>query len=117
MEIETQLSRYYCVGLSGSVDLCSLLGTGIPWNKNVANKEDEEIINYSPLVREIKKLHQISAKVVLLVVGCFGVVSCRLEHYLKELGIPDVLSGMQISAVVETTHILQRILGVGCIKT
>ena len=83
----------------------------VPWNKNVVRKEDEKINNYSPLVKEITKLHQVSAKVVLLVVGCLGVVSCRLEQYLKELGIPDVLGGMQTSAVVGTTQIVQKILG------
>ena len=83
----------------------------VPWDKNVVSKEDEKINNYSPLVKEITKLHQVSAKVVPLVVGCFGVVSCRLEQYLKELGIPDVLGGMQTSAVVATTQILQKLLG------
>ena len=75
------------------------------------SKEDEKINNYSPLVKEITKLHQVSAKVVPLVVGCLGVVSCWLEQYLKELDIPDVLGGMQTSAVVATTQILQKILG------
>ena len=83
----------------------------VPWDKNVVSKEDEKIYNYSPLVKEITKLHRVSAKVVPLVVGCLGVVSCRLEQYLKELGIPDVLGGMQTSAVVGTTQILQKILG------
>ena len=85
----------------------------VPWDKNVVSKEDEKINNYSPLVKEITKLHRISAKVVSLVVGCLGVVSCRLamEQYLKELGIPDVWGGMQTSAVVGTTQILQKILG------
>ena len=32
-------------------------------------------------------------------------MSCRLEQYLKKLGIPDVLGGMQTSAVVGTTQI------------
>ena len=75
----------------------------VPWDKNVVSREDEKITNYSPLVKEITKLHRVSAKVVPLVVGCLGVVSCRLEQYLRELGIPDVLGGMQTSAIVGTT--------------
>ena len=73
------------------------------------SKEDEKINNYSALVKEITELHLVSAKGVPLVVGCLSVVSCRLEQYLKELGIPDVLGGMQTSAVVGTTQILQKI--------
>ena len=81
----------------------------VPWDKNVVSKEDEKINNYSALVKEITELHLVSAKGVPLVVGCLSVVSCRLEQYLKELGIPDVLGGMQTSAVVGTTQILQKI--------
>ena len=43
-------------------------------------------------------------------VGCLGVVLCRLEQY-KELGIPDVLGRMHTSAVVGTTQILQETFG------
>ena len=64
----------------------------VPWDKNVVSKEDEKINNYSLLVKEITKLHRVSAKVVPLVVGCLGVVSCRLEQYLKELAIPDLFN-------------------------
>ena len=40
----------------------------VPWDKNVLSKENEKINNYSPLVKEITKLHRISAKVAPLVV-------------------------------------------------
>ena len=46
----------------------------VPMDKNVS-KEDEKISNYSPLIKEITKLHRVSAKVVPLVVGCLSVVS------------------------------------------
>ena len=82
----------------------------LPWDKNVVSKEDEKINHYSPLVKEITKLHIVSAKVVPFVVVCLGVVSCRLEKYLKELCIPEVLGGMQTSAVVGTTQVLQNTL-------
>ena len=62
------------------------------------SKEDEKINTYSPLVNEITKLHRGLAKVITLVGGCLGVVSCRLEQYLKDLDITDALGGMQTSA-------------------
>ena len=40
---------------------------------------------------------------VLLVVGCLGVVCGRFEHFLKDRGIPEVLRGMHASAVIGTT--------------
>ena len=39
-------------------------------------------------------MHRMLAKIVLLVVGCLGVLSGWLEGCLKDLGIPDVLKGM-----------------------
>ncbi len=56
------------------------------------------------------KMHQVSTKVIPLVVGCLGVVSSWIEGYLNDLGIPDVLGGMQTSAVIGTTLILQKVL-------
>ena len=34
----------------------------------------------------------------------------RLESGLKELGIPDVLGGLQTSAIIGTTNILRKVL-------
>lgn len=45
-----------------------------------------------------------------LVVGTLGVESCQLEGFSKDLRIPDVLGGMQLSAVIGTTLILQKML-------
>ena len=73
-------------------------------------KEEEKIAKYSPLAKEIRKMHRVSTKVVPLVVGSLGIVSSNLGGYLKDLGIPDVLGGMQTSAVIGTTLILQRVL-------
>ena len=48
---------------------------------------------------------------MLLVVGCLGVVSNGLEGLLKDLEIPVVLGEMKASAVIGTTLILQKTLG------
>ena len=82
----------------------------VPWDRNIQLKEDEKIERYSPLAKEIRKMHGVSTSVVPLVIGSLGVVSSRLEGFLKELGIPDVVGGMQASAVIGTTLILQKVL-------
>ena len=33
-------------------------------------------------------------------VGCLGVVSSRIEGYLKDLGIPDVLGGADLPVLL-----------------
>ena len=82
----------------------------VPWDKNVRVKEDEKITNYSPLAQQVRKLHRVSTKIVPVVVGCLGIVTDRLTGYLDDLGIPDVLGGLQTSALIGTSLILRKVL-------
>ena len=52
----------------------------------------------------------VATRVIPIVVGALGVVTNRLGRYLKELGIPDVLGGLQTSAIVGTANILRKTL-------
>jgi len=81
----------------------------VPCDTNVTAKEEEKILKYSPLAHQVRRLHRVSTSVVPVVVGCLGVVTKRLEKGLKELGIPDVLGGLQTSAIIETTNILRKV--------
>ena len=47
---------------------------------------------------------------IIVVVGSLGVVSKRLAGHLKDLEIPDVLGGLQTSAIIGTTIILRKVL-------
>ena len=73
-------------------------------------KEDEKIAKYSPLALEVRRVHGVATKVVPIVVGALGVVSKRLVGFLKDLDVPDVLGGLQTSALVGTTNILRKVL-------
>ena len=82
----------------------------VPWDRNVVAKEDEKIAKYSPLALEVRRVHGVATKVVPIVVGALGVVSKRLVGFLKDLDVPDVLGGLQTSALVGTTNILRKVL-------
>ena len=45
-----------------------------------------------------------------IVVGAFGMIPERLPGYLKELGIPDVVGGLQKTALLGTQRILKNVL-------
>ena len=49
----------------------------VSWDRNVVTKEDEKNHqqNYTPLEKEIRNMHQVSTKIVSLMVGCLDVVS------------------------------------------
>ena len=82
----------------------------VPWDKNVVVKEDEKIARYSPLALEVRRVHGVATRVVPIVVGALGVVSKRLAGFLKDLDVPDVLGGLQTSALVGTANILRKVL-------
>jgi D-alanine-D-alanine ligase-like ATP-grasp enzyme len=82
----------------------------VPWDKTVVTKEDEKVTHYTPLTVEIRKMHKVSTKIIPIVVGSLGTVSKRLAGYLKQLEIPDVIGGIQTSAIIGTTLILRKTL-------
>ena len=91
----------------------TIVDFSVPWDKNVNSKEDEKILRYLPLAKDITKVHKVSTKVIPIVIGGLGVVPKRLTGYLKELGIPDVVGGLQTSALIGTHNILRKVLNKG----
>ena len=89
-----------------------LVDFSVPWDKNVWERENEKVRKYSPLALEVRRVHGVETRVVPIVVGALGAVTNRLGGYLKELGIPDVLGGLQTSAVVGTVNILRKTLNI-----
>ena len=82
----------------------------VPFDANVVKKEEEKIRNYDELKRVVINLHKVTARVVPIVVGSLGVVSKNLNGYLKDLGIADVVGGLQTTAVIGTAAILKKVL-------
>ena len=82
----------------------------VPFDANVETKEEEKIKNYRELVSQVEKMYRVSAKVVPIVVGSLGVVSSGLVKYLKQLGIGDVIGGLQTTALIGTAAILRKVL-------
>ena len=89
-----------------------LVDFSVPWDKDVWLKENEKVEKYSPLAREVRRVHGVNTRVVPVVVGSLGVVSNRLGEYLKESGIPEVLGGLQTSANIGTANILRKTLNI-----
>lgn len=46
-----------------------IIDFSVPWDKNVRIKEDEKVRKYSPLAREVRRMHKVFTKVVPIVVG------------------------------------------------
>ena len=87
----------------------SIVDFSVPFDANVVQKE-EKLERYGVLAKEVRFMHGVSTEVVPIVVGALGVVSKRLAGWLKGLGIPDVIGGLQTSAIVGTAAILRKVL-------
>ena len=88
----------------------TLVDFSVPFDPNVAKKEDDKVKKYERLATEVSRMHKVGTEVVPIVVGALGVVSQRLIGYLKRLGIGDVVGGLQTSAIVGTAAILRKVL-------
>ena len=88
----------------------TLVDFSVPFDSNVVTKEDEKVTRYGRLKAEVCKMEGVGVVVVPIVVGAFGVVSKRLSGHLKQLGIGDVIGGLQTSAIIGTAAILRKVL-------
>ena len=70
----------------------------------------EKVEKYKDLAAEVARMHKVSVKVVSIVVGALGVVTKDLTRWLKEIGVGDVVGGLQTSAVIGTAAILRKVL-------
>ena len=87
-----------------------LIDFSVPFDGNVAKKEDEKKTNYTELARSVAAEHNVRTEIIPIVVGALGVVTKDLEEYLKKLEIRDVIGGLQTAALIGTAAILKKVL-------
>ena len=54
---------------------CMLIDVAIPGDRNVINKEAEKILKYKDLIIEIKRMPNVKAKVIPVIIGATGTIS------------------------------------------
>ena len=75
-------------------------------------KEDEKVVKYQDLARELRKIWSMEVKVIPIVIGVLGTIPARLKDNLKEIGIPLKASQIQKSVLLGTARILRKVLEV-----
>ena len=88
----------------------TLVDIAVPADYNVVKTEDWKVEKYQDLTFEIRKIHKVTTEVVPIIIGAFGTVPKRFQDNLKRLCLPDVTSGVQITAILGTAGILRRTL-------
>ena len=87
-----------------------LIDFSVPFDGNVAKKEDEKKTKYTDLARLVAAEHNVRVEIIPIVVGALGVITGDLEEYLKKLEIRDVIGGLQTAALIGTATILRKVL-------
>ena len=72
-----------------------MIDFAIPYGTRVDHKEVEKIEKYLNLARELKKMWNTKAPVVLFVVAALGTPAKALEKRLKTIGIETKLTELQ----------------------
>ena len=91
---------------------CQLIDVACPGDKRVKEKEDEKVVKYQDLARELRKIWSMEVKVIPIVIGVLGTIPARLKDNLKEIGIPLKASQIQKSVLLGTARILRKVLEV-----
>ena len=88
----------------------TLIDFSVPKDKNVFKKRTEN--NYDVLAKEIRKMHKVRTKIVPIIVGALGVLPKNLDGNLDYLEMPYIKRCLQISALIGSSIILKKILGI-----
>ena len=88
----------------------TLVDFAVPFDANVAKKEEEKVKVYEKLATLIGREHKVKVEIVPIVVGALGVVTKDLEGYLDTLGVGGIIGGLQTAALIGTAAILMKVL-------
>jgi hypothetical protein len=87
-----------------------LIDVAIPGDKNVIQKEAENILKYKDLTIEIQRMWNVKARVIPAIIGATGTISKSFRQYVSTIpGNHDVWE-LQKTAILGTAHILRKVL-------
>ena len=90
---------------------CLLIDIAVPGDDRVTEKEDEKVDKYQPLKFEIMRIWEMNkVEVIPIVVGALGVVTKKIQKWLKKIGVEIRTELLQKTTLLGTARILRRVL-------
>ena len=90
-----------------------IVDIAVPGDQRIKSKEQDKILAYQDLKRELRKLWKLkSLKIVPVVVGALGAVTPDFRRHLDEVDCRLSVSNIQKTALLGTAHILRKVLDV-----
>ena len=87
----------------------TIVGIAVPSDMNIEDKEAEKIDMYQDLRIEVKKLWNVKAKVVPVVLGIQGATSAQIDKHLKNTPGNHEVGPLLKTALIGSAHILRKV--------
>jgi hypothetical protein len=87
-----------------------LIDIAILGDRNVIKKEAEKILKYKDLIIEIRRMWNVKAKVMPVIIGGTGTISKSFRKYLSSMSGKHDIKELLKMAILGTARILQEVL-------
>ena len=88
-----------------------IIDIAVPGDVRITEKEQEKILKYQDLKREIKTVWQLrKVSVVPIVIGALGTITPNFRRYLDSVSCKLRVSNLQKTALLGSAHILRKVL-------
>jgi len=91
-------------------ETCMLIDVAIPGDRNVIKKETGKILKYKDLTIEIQRMWNVKTKVIPVIIGASGTISKSFRKYVSNIPGKHEIKELQKTAILGTSHILQKVL-------
>ncbi len=90
-----------------------IIDIAVPGDTRIVDREQDKILAYQDLKREIKKVWQLKkVKVVPIVVGALGAITTNFRGHLDSVSCKLKVSNIQKTALLGSAHILRKVLDI-----
>jgi hypothetical protein len=87
-----------------------LIDVAIPGDRNVIQKEAENILKYKDLTIEIQLMWNIKTRVIPVIIGATGTISKSFRKYVSTIPGNHKVNELQKTATLSTAHIFRKVL-------
>ena len=91
---------------------CTFIDMSVPSERNVANKEIENLSKYKDLEIEVHKMWNMKTTTVSVIVGALGLIRKQMNDHVSKIPGRIYIDEIQKIVLLGTSHILRRALSI-----
>jgi hypothetical protein len=87
-----------------------LIDVAIPGDRNVIQKEAENILKYKNLTIEIQRRWNVKTREIPVIIGARGTISKSYKKYVSNIPGNHEVKELQKTAILGTAHVFRKVL-------